>query len=92
MATYRPIVYLSGFLTEMPDGNGVPVVMRGVASPGLDDINEGEMIIDTDNNDLVLKLNNKLYRYKASDGIQTYNGQWDFSDPRFSHWIGTGVI
>lgn len=88
---YRPIIYLQGVLTELPVGEAAITAIQGIASPQLEDVRIGTLVVDTDNGDLVLRLNNMLYRYAKKVQVQSYIGKWHFNDPKFSHWIGLSI-
>jgi len=87
MAARRPVVYLAGFLAELPTGDGVPVTPRQLASPALEDVDDGELAADTTAAQLVLRLGGLLYRF-APIGASSIPSGADFSDPDNSIWLG----
>ena len=92
MASRRPIVYVSGFLRELPltDGVAGTVQPNATPSPTLTTMQPGELAIDSDTGELVIRLGNLIWRFQAG-AINSYAGQLDFSKSRNSHWIGTMI-
>jgi hypothetical protein len=87
MAAHRPVVYLAGFLAEMPGGDGAVVIPRALASPALADLEEGELVADSASPGMVLRLGSLLYRF-APIGASAIPSGADFSDPDNSIWLG----
>ena len=92
MATRHPIVYVSGFLTELPPGDGVAgaVQPNAFSSPTLYTLLPGEIAMDGNTGNLVMRIGNLLWKFEASS-ISSYSGQLDFSKARNSHWIGSMI-
>lgn len=90
MATRHPIVYVSGLLTELPPGDGVAGAVQPNAfpSPTLTTLLPGEIVVDSDTGNLVVRIGNLLWHFQANS-ISSYSGQLDFSKARNSHWIGS---
>jgi hypothetical protein len=89
MPAYRPIIYLAGTLSELPTGEVTTITIRGVASPAIGDVYENEIVIDTDNEDMILRLGNKLFRYGRKEQVSSYPGKLSLNIARNSHWIGS---
>jgi hypothetical protein len=72
---------------ELPSADAVRVVPRAIASPTLNDLEVGELVIDTTLQQIVVRLGNMLFSF-AQATATSYLGQADFSQTRNSHWIG----
>ena len=90
MATRKPLIYLSGYLTELPADDNVaygPTVPNQTPSPTLATMQPGELAIDPDTGSLVIRIGDLIWHFEAS-GISSYAGKLNFSITRNSHWIG----
>ena len=86
---YRAIVYSNGVLTELQVGQGTPPVLRMLPSPKAMDLAEGELVFDTDTDNLFIRYGNRGISYLPNANItSTHTGAWDFSNYLNSHWVG----
>jgi len=87
MAERRPIVYISGVLSELPPGDGVPCLPRRLASVDLESVRDGELVFDLSTSELVMRHGDFLSRYSQA-AAQSTPGGFDFSDADNSIWLG----
>lgn len=84
---YRPIIHLSGVLTELSTNVESEVILQQFASPMVVDLLDGMLAVDTNTQDLVLRIGNFLYRFNRQQQMQSYVGGMNFNSVTFSHWI-----
>ena len=89
MAARKPLVLIDGLVTELPAEDGVSgEVLPNIApAPGVEDLQQGSLSIDSDRVGILLRIGDLVYRF-SPDGLGSYIGKLDFSVARNSHWIG----
>ena len=86
MAAHRPLVYLQGFLTEMPSGDIIPSFQE-IAGVTMENLGEGGVAIDTDTNQLCFRLSGDIILRFNSVGTQSNPRGLIFNDKRNSQHI-----
>ena len=89
MASRRPIVYVSGYLMELPINDGVTGAVQPNVSinPSIATMQQNEIAIDSATGNLVVRIGDLVWRFQAASA-SSYAGKLDFSVARNSHWVG----
>ena len=89
MAARKPLVYVGGFVFELPAEDSVSGAVQPniTATPTVNTLQQGEIAVDSSTNSLVVKIGNLVWRFAATEA-SSYNGAMSFNDQRNSHWIG----